>query len=74
MLYLEIWVELKVFFSCTIVKRWTAQKILRMVPYIHLFGWLFPLITTIPPLAAQKVITRNLWYFEMEKRLCVFEY
>jgi len=29
--------------------------------YFYFFGWAFPLITTIPPLAAQKMETRNLW-------------
>jgi len=46
---------------CTIVKRWNTQKITRLIPYFYIFGWAFPLITTIPPLAAQKMETRNLW-------------
>jgi len=58
---------------CTIVKRWTTQKILKLVPYIHIFGWLFPLITTIPPLAAQKMITRNLWCWVSNEAYGVWE-
>jgi len=44
-----------------IVKKWTYQKSLRLVPFLHLFGWVFPLVTIIPPLAAKKMVDRNFW-------------
>jgi len=53
--------NISVHLYCAIILRWSTQRLLGLVPYIHVFGWFFPLLTTIPPLAAEKVVPRSFW-------------
>jgi len=37
------------------------QEVRNIIPYIHVFGWIFPLVTTIPPLFMNEIARRGSW-------------
>jgi len=45
----------------TCVRRWLAQDIRKIIPCIHIFGWIFPLITAIPPIIVNEIALRGTW-------------
>jgi len=45
----------------TCVRKWKKQEVRNIIPYIHVFGWIFPLVTTIPPLFMNEIARRGSW-------------